>query len=369
MDREAGIAAYRALLTPEAYRAKLTRGETDGLAHRPRPPAGEQSPVLPVRLAAVEAMTPAITRYAFTTIDRKPLPRFTAGAHIDVVVAPEFFRQYSLAGDPADPGRYQIAVLREDQGKGGSALIHRIFRPGRRVFISRPINHFPLAEDAAFSLLLGGGIGVTPLIAMAHRLHALGRSFALHYAIRSRQSAGFLADLEAVPWKEEVHLYVSDEGGRADLDAVIGDFHPSAHLPDVQLRDVHLYVCGPDRLMQAARETAMRKGWPEAQVHVEYFAAPEQGERVDHPFKLALARTGRTLDVPAGRSATDVLAANGIPVVTKCSDGICGVCACRLLAGEVEHRDFVLGERERQGKIILCSSRAARPGAVIEVDL
>jgi ferredoxin-NADP reductase len=210
-----------------------------------------------------------------------------------VVVAPEFFRQYSLAGDPADPGRYQIAVLREDQGKGGSALIHRIFRPGRRVFISRPINHFPLAEDAAFSLLLGGGIGVTPLIAMAHRLHALGRSFALHYAIRSRQSAGFLADLEAVPWKEEVHLYVSDEGGRADLDAVIGDFHPSAHLPDVQLRDVHLYVCGPDRLMQAARETAMRKGWPEAQVHVEYFAAPEQGERVDHPFKLALARTGR----------------------------------------------------------------------------
>ena len=114
---------------------------------------------------------------SFRTPTGADLPEFTAGAHLDVVVAPEFFRQYSMSGDPADRKSYQIAVLREDKGRGGSKLMHRIFGLRRRVFVSKPINHFPLVEDASHTMLMGGGIGITPMIAMAHKLHALGAAF------------------------------------------------------------------------------------------------------------------------------------------------------------------------------------------------
>jgi ferredoxin-NADP reductase len=165
-------------------------------------------------------MAEGVTKYEFSRPDGSDLPPATAGAHIDVVVAPEFFRQYSLSGDPADRSKYQIAVLREDEGRGGSKLMHRIFSEGRRVFISPPINHFPLEETASRTLLFGGGIGITPMIAMAHRLHAIGAAFSLHYCIRSRDTAGFLDNLANVPWADKVHLHVSSEGTRADLAAL-----------------------------------------------------------------------------------------------------------------------------------------------------
>ena len=143
----------------------LVTSSVENLAPQYQLPKGE-APLLPVKLAKVEHMTGDVAKYEFASFDGTPLPKVEAGAHIDVVVAPEFFRQYSLSGDPADASKYQIAVLREDEGRGGSKLMHRIFREGRKVFISRPINHFPLAEDATRTLLFGGGIGVTPLIGL-----------------------------------------------------------------------------------------------------------------------------------------------------------------------------------------------------------
>nr|MCU0909651.1 NAD-binding oxidoreductase [Paracoccaceae bacterium] len=208
MDREAGIAAYQALVTAGEYRRRIAAGDT---SHVHRYTAAGDSPVLRVVVSKVERMTADITKYEFRDPDGADLPPWDAGAHLDVVVAPEFLRQYSMSGDPADRKVYQIGVLREDGGRGGSALMHRIFAQGRRVFISRPINHFPLVEGATRTLLMGGGIGVTPMIAMAHRLHALGRDFALHYAVKSRASAGYLADLAAVPWADRVVLHISDE--------------------------------------------------------------------------------------------------------------------------------------------------------------
>ena len=169
-------------------------------------------------------MAAGVTRFRLRALDGGPLPEWEAGAHLDIVVAPEFLRQYSMSGDPADRSYYEIGVLREDDGRGGSALLHRIFTKGRKIFISRPINHFPLDETATKTFLMGGGIGVTPMIAMAHRLHAIGADFAFHYSMSARADAGYLDDLARVPWADKVALHVSDEGSRADLGAILGDW-------------------------------------------------------------------------------------------------------------------------------------------------
>ena len=357
MDREKGIEAYQALITAEQYKARLARGETEHLAHEYR--IEGDAPVLPVRVARVEKMTPDVTKYELVSPDGSPLPEWTAGAHVDVVVAPEFLRQYSLSGDPEDRSRYQIAVLREDVGKGGSKLMHRIFAEGRRVFISRPINHFPLDESATRSFLMAGGIGVTPMIAMAHRLHSLGADFDLHYSARSRQAAGFLDDLAAFPWRDRVTLHFSDEGTRADLDRILSGWREGCHV----------YCCGPDRYIEGVMQAAERQGFPEEARHLEYFSVPEQPDYVNHPFVLKLARSGREIAVPAEISAADALNQAGIHVDVKCSDGLCGVCHCGLLGGDVEHRDFVLSKRQRESEIILCQSRAADKDGVLEIDL
>jgi reductive dehalogenase len=361
VNREEGIRRYRALLTPAQYRARLAAGDTAGLVPAP-PPLPSEPPVIPVRLQRRETIAQDVVRFEFVAPDGGLLPPFEAGAHVDVVIAPEYQRAYSLAGDPADRSRYVLGVLNERQGRGGSALMHRAFREGRQVFIGRPVNHFPLVEDAPYTLLLAGGIGVTPLIAMAHRLHALGRDFRLYYSAASRATAGFLDELAAAPWTHRVQLHIKAEGGRADLAALL-----PWHQPGWQL-----YTCGSARYMDGVFAAAAALGWPEAALHREYFQLPEAPERVNHPFKLKLARSGRVLQVPADRSATEVLAESGIAVPTKCSDGLCGVCAMAYDAAAsspVEHRDVVLGAAERQQRVILCCSRAADAGGLLVLDL
>ncbi|GAB4036238.1 MAG: hypothetical protein Fur0014_02630 [Rubrivivax sp.] len=359
VDREEGIARYRALPSVAEYRARLARGETEGLAPPFRMPDGEP-PVFPVRLVRREEMAPAVAKYEFAAMDGGALPRFEAGAHIDVVIAPEYQRAYSLAGDPADVSRWVLGVQAEDPkagGRGGSALMHRAFREGRCVFVSKPRNHFPLDEDAPFSLLLAGGIGVTPLIAMAHRLHALGREFRLHYSVAARAKAGFLSDLQAAPWHDRVRLHVSAEGTRADLATLLAAPPPGARL----------YTCGSARYMDAVFASALAAGWPEEALRREYFSLPEAPPRENHPFTLRL-RGGRELPVRADRSATEALAEAGVRIEVKCSDGLCGVCARpydAAASGPVDHRDVVLSAAERRGRIVLCCSRAADPGGCI----
>ena len=355
MDREAGIAAYEAMIPAEEYRAKLAAGDLS-VVHRYETPT--DAPVIRVEVSKAEAMTADVTKYEFATLDGAPLPDWTAGAHLDVLVAPEFLRQYSMSGNPSETGRYQIGVLREDEGRGGSALLHRIFEEGRKVFISKPINHFPLVEEAQKTFLMGGGIGITPMIAFAHRLHDLGRDFVLHYSCSSRANAGYLEDLAAMPWADKVHYHFSDEGTRADLDQVLSGYREGWHV----------YTCGPDRFMAGVMEAAERQGFPEEGRHLEYFNVPEQPEYENHPFTLKL-QDGRRLEVPEDKTASDVLIENGVHVDVKCADGICGVCKCGLVAGEVEHRDFVLSNKQRETGIILCQSRAAEPGGEIEIDL
>lgn len=357
MDREAGIKAYGAMVSAEIYKLKDRLGQIDEVAHVYT--NDKDSPVIPVIVSKAEKMSPSVTKYEFRHADGAPLPEWTAGAHIDIVVAPEYLRQYSMSGDPANRESYQIGVLREDEGRGGSLLMHRIFEEGRKVFISPPINHFELAKDATRHMLMGGGIGITPMIAFAHTLHARGATFEVHYSMSTRSEAGFLADLESFPWADKVTLHVSDEGSRADLDALLGGYQPGHHV----------YTCGPDAYMSAVLESATRAGFPEDARHLEYFNVPEPPDYENHPFTLKLARSGKTVEVSADETATDALARIGVHVDVKCSHGICGVCKCGLVSGEVEHRDYVLSAKQREGEIILCQSRAAEADGVIEVDL
>ena len=354
-DREAGIAAYKAMISAREHRARRARGlPPEHVYTADKAPA----PVLSVLISKVEEMTSDVRKYEFSLPGGTPLPSFEPGAHIDVVVAPEFFRQFSLSGDPANRRSYQIAVKREDQGRGGSRLLHRIFTEGRRVFISYPINHFPLIEDAPDTLLFGGGIGVTPMIAMGHRLHALGRDFTLHFSAPSRDQAPFLQDLAGFAWADRVRLHISDEGSRAELAKLLKYKEGS-----------QVYTCGPDAYMAAVTEAAAAGGYPEEAVHLEYFAPPEEPERENHPFTLKLARSGREIPVAPEQAATDALLEAGVHVDVKCADGLCGVCKCGVVSGAVEHRDYVLSRAERAQQMILCRSRAAEPGGVVEVDL
>ena len=354
MDREAGIAAYNAMIPAIEHRKRRAAGQAP--EHVYTPVKGD-APVITVTISKAEKMTDAVTKYEFSLPNGGDLPPATAGGHIDVVVAPEFFRQYSLSGDPADRSKYQIAVLREDAGRGGSKLMHRIFEEGRRVFISRPINHFPLVEDASKTFLMGGGIGITPMIAMAHRLHTIGADFALHYSMRKREDAGFLDDLAKVAWADKVHLHISEEDTRADLATVI-KYQANAHI----------YTCGPDAYMAAVTDAAAANGFPEDARHLEYFAVPEQPEYENHPFTLVL-NDGRKVAVSADQSACDALNTVGIHVDVKCSDGLCGVCKCGLIDGAIEHRDFVLSAKQQETQLILCQSRAQVPNGIVKIDL
>ncbi len=207
--------------------------------------------------------------------------------------------------------------------------------------------------------LMGGGIGVTPMIAMAHELHAQGAGFSLHYSAKTRQTAGFVAALAEVPWADRVSLHISNEGTRADLETVLPDYAPGAHV----------YVCGPDAYMQSVLETAERKQYPDETRHWEYFSVPETPDYENTAFTVKLAKSGLELLVPADKTAADVLNENGVHVDIKCSDGLCGVCKCGVLGGAVEHRDFVLSKSQQQNSIILCQSRALDEDGLIELDL
>ena len=358
MDREAGIQAYEAMVSAEEYKARIAQGDTS-VIHRYTVPDAADAPVVQVTLSKVEAMTADVTKFEFAALDGGDLPEWTAGAHLDVLVSPEYLRQYSMSGDPADRSKYQIGVLREDEGRGGSLQMHRIFNEGRKVFISKPINHFELVEEATKTFLMGGGIGITPMIAFAHRLHALGADFELHYSASRKDGAGYLEDLSTVPWVDKLHLHFSDQGTRADLDAVLGGYQDGWHV----------YTCGPDRFMDGVMEAAERQGFPEEARHLEYFSVPEQPEYENFDFTVKLAKSGQSFTVPADKDLSDVLNENGYHIDVKCSDGICGVCKCGLVSGEVEHRDFVLSNKQRETAIITCQSRAAEENGVIEIDL
>ncbi len=292
--------------------------------------------------------------------DGSELPPFQPGAHIDVHVATGIVRQYSLCGDPADRSRYRIAVLLEAASRGGSATIHAAFAEGRRVRITAPRNHFLLAEDSPYTVLMAGGIGLTPMLPMALALHRAGKPFELNYAAHSPQTAPFLAELKAAPFAERVrvHLSAGPQGRRLDALATLMGAPTGAHV----------YVCGPVRLQDGVTAAAEQLGWPSTRVHRERFTADV--DRKGEPFTMVAQRSGVTVEVPSERSIVQVLADYGVVVPISCEQGVCGTCVTRVVSGEVDHRDLYLSEQERalNERMTVCCSRG-QPGGTLVLDL
>lgn len=288
------------------------------------------------------------------------LPPFSAGAHIDVHVAPGLVRQYSLCNDPAETNRYRIAVLREPASRGGSAGMHERVRVGDRIRVGAPKNHFPLAP-AQRSLLLAGGIGVTPMLAMAQTLHRAGSAFEMHYCGRSLHRMAFVDELMRSPFAAQVQVHTDDgaPAQRLDTEQVLAQ-------PDA---DTHLYVCGPSGFMDHVLDTARRLGWPDDRLHREYFAGAVTATENDAPFDVRVASRGLVLRVPANQRVIDVLAAHGVDVPVSCESGVCGTCLTRVLEGTPDHRDSYLTDSERQAndQFMPCCSRAHSPLLVLDL--
>jgi vanillate monooxygenase ferredoxin subunit len=290
-----------------------------------------------------------------------PLPPFSAGAHVDVHLGPGMVRQYSLANAPTHPApaeRYRIGVLRERDGRGGSATLCDRFAPGDELSIGAPRNRFPLVEDAPHSVLLAGGIGVTPLLSMAWRLHALGRSFRLHYAVRAEARAAFLTELRGAPFANAFSLHVDTPSGPSvDLAAALED-------PDA---GAHLYTCGPAGFMDAVFEAARGAGWTEGQLHREDFQVVPREE--DRAIEVVLAKRGITVRVPPDLTIAEALEDEGVFVPMSCEAGMCGTCVTPVLEGVPDHRDQVLSPEERAAgdKMTVCCSRAHSDRLVLDL--
>jgi vanillate O-demethylase ferredoxin subunit len=278
------------------------------------------------------------------------LPPFEAGAHVEVNVGAGLVRNYSLCNAPQERHRYVLGILREPSSRGGSAFIHEHFEEGMCVSISEPRNHFRLFELARHSVLVAGGIGITPLLAMAWRLHSIGASFELHYCVRNRPRAAFLELLNQSPFADRVTLHFDDAGdqGRLHMPALL-------HQPRA---DKHLYVCGPAGFMNAVIEGARDHSWAEENIHYEYFAATQSAAGAS--FVVHATRSGMTLTVPADKSIAQALLEVGVDVPLSCEQGVCGTCLTRVLEGEPEHRDLFLTDAEKSAndQMLLCCSRA-----------
>ena len=287
------------------------------------------------------------------------LPAFSAGAHIDVMLHDGIVRQYSLCNDPRETHRYLIAVLRDPNSRGGSIAMHAL-EEGGLLDISEPKNHFPLHPQARHSLLLAGGIGVTPIISMAEALSRAGASFEMHYCTRSAARTAFRNRLGEARFAGSVHLYFDDaqDGERLRLDALLARCSP----------DTHLYVCGPSGFIVAAMDAAKAAGWSDANVHREFFAATPVQDG-GGAFQVKLSSTGRVIDVAPDMTVVAALAQAGVEVPTSCEQGVCGTCLTRVLSGEPDHRDVYLLDEEKAAndQFLPCCSRSKSPMLVLDL--
>ncbi len=320
----------------------------------------------PVRVACKRREAQAIMRLELVDVAGQPLPAFSAGAHVDVhlpgatVPSVTIVRPYSICSAPHERSRYLLCVLREPASRGGSSALHDAVAEGDVLRIGRPRNLFALAEGASHHLLLAGGIGITPLVSMAHALAHEGARFALHYAVQGRERAALLADIEVAGLAPHTTLYCSGDrpGTRMDITALV------AGAP----AGTHVYACGPARFVQAVQAAAAAQGWAGEQVHVERFAAEVEHQEGDAAFELVLARSGRVVPVPAGRTAAEALADAGMAVPTSCEQGVCGTCLLRVEGGRPDHRDLYFSPEEQQAnnQFLPCCSRSLTPQLVVD---
>jgi vanillate O-demethylase ferredoxin subunit len=319
---------------------------------------------LQLRVAQVWSQAGGIKGFELISPTGTALPPFSAGAHVLVHLPNGLVRQYSMCNDPSETHRYEIGVLRAPEGRGGSAFMHDGVKVGDTLTIDLPRNNFELKEDAADYILIAGGIGVTPLLAMAHRLNRLGKSYKLYYCTRAKESTAYLERLSGDEFAERVS-FIHDGGDPAkglDVKTLLKDVPANARL----------YCCGPTGLMNAVKAAAGR--WPADRVHFEAFSADPSAKPAapaggDQSFEIELASSGKILTVAADTSILEVLRDQGINIPSACEEGICGTCIVNVLEGEPDHRDQILTDEEKSSNdcITVCCSRSKT--ARLKLDL
>jgi ferredoxin-NADP reductase len=300
-----------------------------------------------------------------TSIELRPVagvefPAFGAGAHIDLHLPNGMVRNYSLCNSSEELGRYVIGVLRDRASRGGSRCVHEQLRVGMRLPITAPRNNFPLHEEAGHSVLIAGGIGVTPILCMVRRLKALGHSFEMMYFVRSRASAAFLTELEALDIP--LHLHFDDEqGGPPDLQALLGRRPPEA--------TTHYYACGPSVMLDAFEKVCAALGHENA--HIERFNAVDVAASAEAKatYVVELRRSGRTITITPEKSLLNTLLDAGVQVEYSCNEGVCGTCETRVLAGEPDHRDSVLSAKERASNKVMMVCVSGCKSSSLTLDL
>ena len=321
---------------------------------------------LTLKVQDIEQLTSGIKKFTFAASDGSDLPGFTAGAHIDFHLEGGMIKSYSLANDPSESNRYVTAILREGAGAGGSKYMHDNVSVGDELTINAPSNNFELAEDASQHILLAGGIGITPLMAMGYKLKADGKKCHLHYCTKSVEETAFVGEVKEIFGD---NLTFHHDGGNPAEGINLEDTFSAQ--PD----GAHVYICGPAGLLNAARDATGH--WRHGSVHFELFSSAktdkEKAEAAaqateDGSFEIELAQSGKTLTVPADKSILQVLWDNDIEVLHACEEGWCGNCVVEYLSGDVDHRDEVLDDTDRETKLQVCISRAL-PGEKIVLDL
>jgi vanillate O-demethylase ferredoxin subunit len=313
-----------------------------------------------VRIKRISFEAESINSYELVAPAGSDLVAFTAGSHIDLHLPDGMIRSYSLVNDPSERSRYVIAVNKDAASRGGSRFVHATLRAGDIITISHPRNNFVLQEDAAHSILIAGGIGITPLLSMIRRLEALGRSWELFYAARTRLAAAFVDELSALRPGVQANLHLNfdqEPSGRMfELAAIV------KNAPD----DAHLYCCGPVPMLEAF-EMATRDR-PAGQVHVEYFKAKEK-PAAEGGFEVRLARSNRTIKVEAGKTILNALLDAGIAVNYACTEGVCGTCETRVIEGIPDHRDLFLGKSEQAANntMMICCSGSKSDTLVLDL--
>lgn len=314
-----------------------------------------------VTVAKVVQVNALIKRFRFVRSDGGAMPAFSGGAHSVVEMQDGPTRRmnpYSLMGDPADLSGYEISVRRDEGGRGGSLYLHKQVTAGMQMVISHPVNLFPLDLRAKKHLLIAGGIGITPFLAQIAQLSSMNALFELHYSARSPELGAYMPELKA-RHGDRVQVYFDDHK----------QMMPLAGLLAGQPLGTHLYVCGPKGFMDAVLGTARGAGWPEPQLHYEFFSAEVVKSDSDGSFEVKLASSGRIVRVPKDKTVVEALAAAGVAVATSCEQGVCGTCLTRVLEGTPDHRDMYMTpeEQSRNDQFTPCCSRSKSESLVLDL--
>ncbi len=308
-----------------------------------------------MRLTAITYAAEQVHLYEFRPVSGTSVRPFTAGAHVDLHLPNGLVRQYSIANAQDERDRYVLGVKRDAAGRGGSRFLHDDLRVGTVLEVGGPRNNFPLVEAASHSVLIAGGIGITPIVSMVARLRSLARPWELHYAARRRSEAAFLDELLA--GDGHVRLHVDEEqGGVLDVARIVGTAPEKAHL----------YCCGPTPMLEAF--TAAASSRPAERVHLEYFSS-SIAPAVESGFIVELARSKLRIEIPPGQTILDTLRARGLKVQSSCEQGICGSCETRVLAGQPDHRDLLLSDAEKATNevMMICCSGSRSPILVLDL--